>query len=47
LVYGRLPAAEEMTDCVKLFEEKGATRRQVTEDLLWALLNTPEFIFKD
>jgi hypothetical protein len=47
LVYSRLPSAEEKADCVKLFDEKGATRRQVTEDLLWALLNTPEFIFKD
>ncbi|HEX5270420.1 MAG TPA: DUF1549 and DUF1553 domain-containing protein, partial [Gemmataceae bacterium] len=47
LVYGRPPGADERADCVKLFEEKGATRRQVTEDLLWALLNTPEFIFKD
>jgi hypothetical protein len=47
LVYGRLPAAEEKADCVKLFEEKDVTRRQATEDLLWALLNTPEFIFKD
>jgi hypothetical protein len=23
------------------------TRRQATEDLLWALINTPEFVFKD
>jgi hypothetical protein len=47
LVYSRLPTTEERADCVNLFEDKGATRRQVTEDLLWALLNTPEFIFKD
>ncbi|HWG45978.1 MAG TPA: DUF1549 domain-containing protein [Gemmataceae bacterium] len=47
LVYGRLPLAEEKADCVKLFDEKDTTRRQTTEDLLWALLNTPEFIFKD
>jgi hypothetical protein len=47
LVYGRPPDDDERADCVKLFGEKGATRRQVTEDLLWALLNTPEFIFKD
>jgi hypothetical protein len=47
LVYSRPPTAEERADCVKLFEEKGVTRRQVTEDLLWALLNTPEFVFKD
>jgi hypothetical protein len=47
LVYGRPPTADERDECVKLFAEPGATRRQVTEDLLWALLNTPEFMFKD
>ena len=26
---------------------EGRNRRQATEDLLWALLNTPEFVFKD
>ncbi len=47
LVYGRLPADEERAVCLNLFEQPGASRRQVTEDLLWALLNTPEFVFKD
>jgi Protein of unknown function (DUF1553)/Protein of unknown function (DUF1549) len=47
LVYGRPPKDDERAVCVKLFEEKGATRRRTTEDLLWVLLNTPEFIFKD
>jgi len=47
LVYGRPPTNEERAECAKLFEKKDAPRRQVTEDLLWALLNTPEFIFKD
>jgi hypothetical protein len=27
--------------------DEGVGRRQATEDLMWALLNTPEFIFKD
>ena len=31
----------------RLFTEKETSRRQATEDLLWALLNTPEFMFKD
>ena len=31
----------------KLFEEAGVSRRQATEDLMWALINTPEFVFKD
>ncbi|HJT76380.1 MAG TPA: DUF1553 domain-containing protein, partial [Gemmataceae bacterium] len=47
LVYGRFPKADERADCEKLFQEPGATRRQTTEDLLWAMLNTPEFLFKD
>lgn len=47
LVYSRLPTAEEKADCVELFTDKNVTRRQVTEDLLWSLLNTPEFIFID
>jgi hypothetical protein len=47
LVYSRLPEAEEREIGSKLFAEKGTTRRQATEDLMWALLNTPEFMFKD
>jgi hypothetical protein len=47
LVYSRPPATDEIATCVKLYEKSGAERRQVTEDLLWALLNTPEFWFKD
>ena len=44
--YSRLPDAEETRNGVELFE-KIANRRGAGEDLLWALLNTPEFIFKD
>lgn len=47
LVYCRRPSAEERALCRELYEAPGADRRQVTEDLLWALLNTPEFLFKD
>jgi hypothetical protein len=32
---------------VKQFERLGVRRRQVTEDLLGALLNTPEFMLTD
>ncbi len=46
-VYSRYPDEEERAIGRALYEEEGANRRQVTEDLLWALLNTPEFIFKD
>ena len=47
LAYGRLPDTEERDIGRRLFAEKDMTRRRATEDLLWALLNTPEFMFKD
>ncbi|GAB4135824.1 MAG: DUF1549 and DUF1553 domain-containing protein [Planctomycetaceae bacterium] len=47
LVYSRFPTDEERKIGISVFQKKGTTRRQATEDLLWALLNTPEFVFKD
>ncbi|MBX9677285.1 MAG: DUF1549 and DUF1553 domain-containing protein [Gemmataceae bacterium] len=44
-VYARQPNAEERSQAIRRFE--AANRRQAAEDLLWALLNTPEFVFKD
>ena len=46
LVYGRLPTTAERQVAVRL-EKPQANRRKLIEDLLWALLNTPEFLFKD
>ncbi len=46
-IYGRLPTAEENAYAVGEYQAAGAVRRQVTEDLMWALINTPEFVFKD
>lgn len=46
LVYARLPTSEERQVAADWFAS-AANRRQATEDLLWALLNTPEFLFKD
>lgn len=46
-VYSRLPDEEELKIGVGLYENEGVDRRKVSEDLLWALLNTPEFVFKD
>lgn len=46
-VYSRRPTAAEQAATLPLFEKEGANRRQATEDLMWALLNTPEFVFKD
>ncbi|MFO0809175.1 MAG: DUF1549 and DUF1553 domain-containing protein [Gemmataceae bacterium] len=45
--YSRLPDAEERRIGERLFAEKGVSRRQASEDLMWALLNTAEFVFKD
>jgi hypothetical protein len=44
--YSRLPTAAELADVTPVIEQN-PNRRQATEDLMWALLNTPEFIFKD
>lgn len=47
LVYSRFPTAAEGKIAEAVFQKPGTTRRQATEDLLWALLNTPEFVFDD
>ena len=45
LAYGRRPSEEELQFGTELISEND--RRKAIEDLLWALLNTPEFLFKD
>ncbi|QDV21598.1 Bacterial Ig-like domain (group 2) [Gimesia panareensis] len=45
--YSRYPTIEEKRLGRSLFEEEGASRQQVIEDLMWALLNTPEYLFKN
>jgi hypothetical protein len=47
LAYNRRPTTEESELCVSKFDKKGTTRRTAAEDLLWALVNTPEFVFID
>ncbi len=47
VIYSRRPTETDSKTAVALFEKEGANRRQVIEDLMWALLNTPEFVFKD
>ena len=47
LTYCRYPTEKERAAAVKRFDAKGATRRTATEDLMWALINTPEFVFND
>ncbi len=45
VAYCRFPSEDEQKNALRRFE--GVPRRQATEDLMWALLNTPEFVFKD
>jgi hypothetical protein len=47
LAYCRLPGETERANAVKRFEKPGANRRKATEDLMWALINSPEFVFND
>jgi hypothetical protein len=46
LVYSRFPTDEEREIGEEWFASAN-NRRQATEDLMWALLNTPEFLFKN
>ena len=43
--YGRRPTAAEHERLLPEFAREGASRRAVAEDILWALLNTPEFVY--
>lgn len=45
LIYSRLPDEEERAICGKIFAR--LPRRQAVEDLMWTLINTPEFTMKD
>jgi hypothetical protein len=42
--YSRYPTAEEAAVAVGAFTAEGATRRTATEDILWALINSAEFV---
>jgi Protein of unknown function (DUF1549)/Protein of unknown function (DUF1553) len=42
-IYGRDPVADESEFIAQLLTAEGADRRQVIEDVMWAMLNTPEF----
>ncbi len=45
--YARFPTEGEKHAVLPEFSREGATRRSATEDILWALLNTPEFVYGD
>jgi WD40 repeat protein len=43
--YSRPPTQEELKIAVAAFSAPGATRKSATEDILWALINSAEFVF--
>lgn len=47
LAYSRMPTDAERGVGESLFDGTDAGRRSAIEDLLWALLNSAEFVFKD
>lgn len=47
LAYGRKPSDKERREALRGFPGPGKNRRAAVEDLFWALLNTPEFVFID
>ncbi len=46
LIYNRYPEDDERQAVTEAFTAN-PDRRHATEDLMWALVNTPEFLFKD
>lgn len=46
-VFGRKPTPDETKLVVDLLAAEGAVRRQVIEDLMWAMVNSAEFVFQD
>lgn len=47
LIYGRNPTVEETALVADVLNEENADRRQSIEDLMWAMINTPEFVFQN
>lgn len=45
LAYGRAPRDDERAAGLRAFERSGVKRREAVEDLLWALMNSAEFLF--
>src|SRR5690606_19058864 len=41
----RFPSPRELGHARAAYDHPEATRRTATEDILWALLNSPEFVF--
>jgi hypothetical protein len=46
-IFARRPDEEERQFAESLFAGEGINRRQVVEDLMWAMLNSPEFVLQN
>ncbi|MEK6236564.1 MAG: DUF1553 domain-containing protein, partial [Planctomycetales bacterium] len=47
LAYARFPTDDEHATALRFFLDGKISRREATEDLMWALVNTPEFIIQN
>ena len=45
LAYSRVPTAEELEVALVFYGDGESDRKIATEDVLWALLNSAEFVF--
>jgi hypothetical protein len=45
--FSRFPEEDERMIGRQAFADAMGNRRRAAEDLIWALINTPEFVFKD
>ena len=43
-VYSRFPSDEESEIALGAFSAEGASRKTAVEDIIWALINTAEFV---
>jgi hypothetical protein len=43
--FSRMPTENEVRAAMKAFTGEGATRKLAIEDIIWALVNSPEFVF--
>lgn len=46
-VFSRNPSEDETKLVTELLSAEGSVRRQVIEDLMWAMVNSAEFVFQD
>jgi hypothetical protein len=44
VTYARFPTSDELKTAAAVFTADGATRQSATEDLMWALINSAEFV---